>query len=94
MMRLVLTDNANKTPAYDTSECVHDPESPINIIGVQYLGKYFGDQATGLLKDDGTTVKSGSTKSHFVRDYGNNERHFMKFKQTTIPVPIRWSTIF
>ena len=47
-MRLVLTDNANKYQTYDIPECVYDPESPIKIIGVTCLGKYFGDQATGL----------------------------------------------
>ena len=56
-MRLVLTDNANKHHTYDIPECVYDLESPINMIGVPYLGKYFGNQETGLYKYDSNTVK-------------------------------------
>ena len=76
-MCLVLTDNANKHHTYDIPECVYDLESSINIIGVPYLGKHFGDQATGLYEDDGTTVKSGSTKSNFFWDHGKHGFHFM-----------------
>ena len=70
-MCLVLTDNANKHHTYDIPEYEYNPESPINIIGVPYLGKYSGYQATGLYKYDGTTVKSGSKKAHFFCDHGN-----------------------
>ena len=66
IMRLVLTDNLNKHHTYDIPECVYDPEAPIKIIRVLYLGKYFGNQENGLYKDEGITVKPGITKSHFV----------------------------
>ena len=75
--RLVLTDNYHKHHTYDIQEYVYDSESPINIIGVPYIGKHFGDQSTGLYEDDGTTVKSGSIKSYFVWDHDNHECHFM-----------------
>ena len=76
-MRLVLTDDANVNHTYEVPGCVFDPESPINIIGVPTLGKFFGDQSDALHEMDGTTVCSGSTKSHFIWDHGKHERHFM-----------------
>ena len=36
-----------------------------------------GADIRNLLDEDGTTVKSGSTKSHFLWDHGKNERHFI-----------------
>ena len=78
VMRLVLTDNANKHHTYDIPNCVFDPESPINICGIPFLGEFFGDQAKNscITSEDGTRVTSGSTKSHFVWDHGKHERHF------------------
>ena len=76
-MRRVLTDNANVNHTYEVPGCVFDPDSPINIIGVPYLGKFFGDQSDALHEMGGTAVCSGSTKSHFIWDHGKHERHFM-----------------
>ena len=50
-----------------------------NVLGVPFLGKHhFKDQAdaNSLYDDDGTTIKSGSTKAHFIWDHGKHERHF------------------
>ena len=71
-MRLVLTDNANANHTYKVPGCVFDPDSPINIIGVPFLGKFFGDQSDALHEMDGTTVCSGSTKSRFIWDHGRH----------------------
>ncbi|KAL7532041.1 hypothetical protein ACHAXR_004390 [Thalassiosira sp. AJA248-18] len=76
-MRLVLTDDSNQNHTYDIKDCVYDPDSPINILGVPFLGKYFGDQSSDLYEMDGTSVCSGSTKSHLIWDHGKHERHFM-----------------
>ena len=48
-------------------------------MGVPCLGKYFdnGAEIRNPLDEDGTTVKSDSTKSHFVWDHGKCERHFI-----------------
>ena len=56
-----------------------DPAKPINILGVPALGMLFGDNAnTGSHYDeDGTTIKSSGTRSHFIWDHGKHERHFM-----------------
>ena len=64
---------------YDIPDCIFDPESPINILGIPPLGAYFKDSATvhNPFDDDGTTIKSGATKSHLVWDHGKHERHFM-----------------
>ena len=76
-LRLVLTDDAHKHHSYDVTGCVFDPDSPINILGVPFLGKHFGDQSSDFDEMDGTTVCSGSTKSRFVWDHSKHERHFM-----------------
>ena len=78
-IRLVLTDNSNKNHVYIVPGCIYDPGSPLNILGVPALGKFFGDSAdaSDMLTSDGTTIKSGATKSHFVWDHGNHERHFL-----------------
>ena len=79
VIRLVLTDKSTKQHTYDINGCVYDPESPLNILGVPCLGKYFdnGGDIRNLLNEDGTTVKSGSTKSHFGWDHGKHEGHFI-----------------
>ena len=78
-IRLVLTDNSNENHVYIVPGCVYQPGSPLNILGVPALGKFLGDcaDASDLLASDGTTIKSGATKSHFVWDHGKHERHFL-----------------
>ena len=64
-MKVILTDNANKHHSYIIFCCVFDPKTPVNILGVPSLGTFIGDHsdATDLLAEDGTTIKSG-TKNH------------------------------
>ena len=78
-MKLILTDDANNHHSYIIPRCVFDPKTPVNILGVPDLGTFFGDNsdATDPLAEDGTTIKSVSTKSHFIWDHGRHERHFM-----------------
>ena len=78
-MKLILTDDANKHQLYIITRCVFDPKNPVNILVVPDIGTIFGDNsdATNPLAEDGTTIKSGSTKSHFIWDHGRHERHFM-----------------
>ena len=40
---LVLTNDINKHHVYDIPGCIFDPESHVNILGVQTLGKFFTD---------------------------------------------------
>ena len=58
---------------------VFDPSMPINILGLPALGTFFGDNANAgsPYNEDGTTIKSGATWSHFIWDHGKHERHFM-----------------
>ena len=67
-LRLVLTDDCNVNHTYIVPECVYDPDTPLNILGVPALGKYFGDNAdaSDMLASDGTSIKSGASKSHFI----------------------------
>ena len=59
--------------------CVFDPATTINILGVPALGTFFGNNATAgsPYDEDGTTIKSGAMRSHFIWDHGKHERHFM-----------------
>ena len=78
-MKLILTDEANKHHLYIIPCCVFDPNTPVNILCVLDLGKFFGDNtdATDPLAEDVTTIKLGSTKSHFIWDHGRHERQYM-----------------
>ena len=78
-LRLVLTDEINQHHAYSIHGCFYGPETPLNTLGVPALGAYFdnGADIRSPLEEDRTTMKSGSTKSHFVWDHGKNERHFI-----------------
>ena len=73
IFRLVLTDNKNENYTYDVPGCVFDPAMPTNILGVPALGMFFGDNAnTGSTYDeDGTNIKSGATRSHFIWDHAS-----------------------
>ena len=78
-MRLVLTDDSNQNHVYIIPDCVYDPDTSLNILGVPALGTFFGDSAddaSDIRASDGTTIKSGGTRSHFVWDHGKHERHF------------------
>ena len=57
-----------------------DPYIPLNIIGVPALGTFFKDHANASspYDEDGTTIKLGATKSHFVWDHGRHKRHCMR----------------
>ena len=68
VIRLVLTDDKNEHHTYNLQGCNYDPDSPINILGIPALGKFFNDGANinNPLDIDGTTVKSGATLSHFA----------------------------
>ena len=78
-LRLVLADDSNQNHVYTVPGCVYDPDSPLNISGVPTLGKFFKDSANlnDEFGEDGTTVKSGATKSHLIWDHGKHERHFL-----------------
>ena len=56
-----------------------DPATLIYILGVPALGTFSGDNtnAGSPYNEDGTTIKSGATRSHFIWDHGKHERHFM-----------------
>ena len=59
--------------------CVFDPSRPINILGVPALDTFFGDNANAIspYDEDGTTIKLGATRSHFIWNNGKHERYFM-----------------
>ena len=78
-IRLVLTDNSNHNHVYNVPGCVYNPDTPLNILGVPALGSLFGDSAdtSNMLSADGTNIKYGATKSHFVWYNGKHEQNFL-----------------
>ena len=76
---LVLTHNKNEHHTYNIPGCIYDPDSPINIWGISALVKLFNDGANinKPRDNDGTTVKSGATNSHFIWDHCRSEPYFM-----------------
>ena len=56
-----------------------DPATSLNILGVPALGTFFGnhDNASSPYDEDGTTLRSGATRSHFFRDHSRHKRHSM-----------------
>ena len=74
--RLVITDNTNIHHIYDVPGCVFDPTTTINIFGVPALGTFFGDNANAgsPYDEDGTTIKLGATRSHFIWDHGKHKQ--------------------
>ena len=78
-MRLILTDDFNIDHSYNISKCIYDPNSPVNIVGIPVLDKYFNDAAEGLdyvAEDHGSTILSNGHRSHFKWDHGQHSRDF------------------
>ena len=44
-LRLALTDDSNKTHSYDIQDCIYDPDSPVNIVGIPVLSEFVDDAA-------------------------------------------------
>ena len=76
---LVLTDNTNINYTYDKPGCFFYPSTPISILGVPALGTFFGNNANAGIpyNEDGTTIKSGATRSHFIWGHGKHRWNFM-----------------
>ena len=63
-MKLILTEYTNKHHSYVVPCCIFYPKTPVNILGVPALGSLFSDSedATDILEEDGTNIKSCDTK--------------------------------
>ncbi|KAL7432992.1 hypothetical protein ACHAXH_001930 [Discostella pseudostelligera] len=73
-----LTTDQGETLVYHILDAVYAPDSPFNILGIPFLGEYFGAHNPVPSKDDdGTYIRSSASKSHFVWDHGKHERHFL-----------------
>ena len=78
-MQLILTDHSNIDHSYDIPNCIYDPNSPVNIVGIPVLEKYFNDAEEGpdaVAKDDGSTILSSGRSYHFKWDHGKHGLHF------------------
>lgn len=76
-IRITLTDDAGKSFTYHIPNAIYDKHSPYNIIGIPFLGSYFGkNDPIPSDDDDGTHIRSSANKSTFTWDHGRHERHF------------------
>ena len=57
---------------------IYDPNSPFNILGIPFLGDYFGAKDTIPNRDDdGTYVRSSASKTTFVWDHGQHSQDLL-----------------
>ena len=76
-IRITLMDDSGKNYTYHIPDAIYDKESPFNIIGIPFLGDYFGrNDPIPSADDDGTHIRSSANKSIFVWDHGKHTRHF------------------
>ncbi|KAL7528961.1 hypothetical protein ACHAXR_004541, partial [Thalassiosira sp. AJA248-18] len=76
--KLQLTDDANVTHTYEVANCIYDPSTNFNIIGVPFLQKFFDDFAApnDVFFEEGTIIMSAGRRSRLVWDHGKHVRHF------------------
>ena len=78
IIRIILTDGAGESNAYDISGAIYDTDSPLNIIGIPYLSDFFGkNDSIPNSYDDGTKITSSAKKSHFTWYHGKHEINFI-----------------
>ena len=66
-----------QTFEYHVPNAIYDPNSPFNILGIPFLGDYFGAKDTIPNRDDdGTYVQSSASKTTFVWDHGQHSQDF------------------
>ena len=78
-MQLILTDDSNIYHSYEIPNCIYDPNSPVNIVGIPVLEKYFNDVAEGpdaVAEDDESTIFSSGRHSHLKWYHGKHSLHF------------------
>ena len=60
-LRLKLRDDDGKEWTYDIPEVVYDPDSPFCLLGIPFLGDYFGkDDRPNTSDEDGTWIRSSA----------------------------------
>ena len=74
---ICLTTDEGQTFEYHVPNVIYDPNSPCNILGIPFLGDYFGAKDTIPNRDDdGTYVRSSASKTTFVWDHGQHSQDF------------------
>ena len=72
-----LTTDEGEMFEYHVPNAIYDPNSPFNILGIPFLGDYFGAKDTIPTRDDdGTYVHSSASKTTLVWDHGQHSRDF------------------
>ena len=77
--KLQIPDDDGNIHSYDIPNCVYDPHTTYNLLGVSKLNKFFGDKSTSNdpRDKDGTKADSGGTRTHLVWDHRQHELHFL-----------------
>ena len=74
---ICLMTDAGQTFEYHVPNVIYDPNLSFNIMGIPFLGDYFGAKDTVPNRDDdGTYVRSSASKTTFVWDHGQHSRDF------------------
>ena len=84
---LELPDDSGYIWKYKIPNCIYDPHTQHNILGVVALCNYFEDAADGSdpKATDGTRATSGGSRTHLVWDHGKHELHFMHRTTSQLP---------
>ena len=72
-----LTTNEGQTFEYHVPIAIYDPNLPFNILGIPFLGDYFGAKDTIPTRDDDRMyVRSSASKTTFVWDHSQHSQDF------------------
>jgi hypothetical protein len=75
-----------KRSKYHVPNAIYDPNLPLNILGIPFLGDHFGAKDTVPTRgDDGSYVRSSASKTTFMWDHGQHSRDFTHDAQS-LPV--------
>ena len=69
--------NDGQSFEYHVPNAIYDPNFPFNILGIPFLGDFFGSGNSPPTRDDeGTYVCSSASKTKFVWDHGRHSQDF------------------
>jgi hypothetical protein len=76
---LTVTTNKRDRMQYHIPDAMYNPNSPFNILGIPFFGKFLGreDAPYPTSNGDGTYIQSSASCSHFAWNHGKHEHHFM-----------------
>ena len=72
-----LTTDAGQTFEDHVPNAIYNPNSPFNILGIPFLGDYFGSKdIVPNRDDDGMYIRLSASKTPFVWEHGHHLQDF------------------